>query len=169
MGIFAKIKKAWYDSIIWETIDEEFYDELEESLIMADLGASVAADAIKRLRDAVYNNKIQNGEGVKQALRAEDWEEKADQLRLYSGSKFTLLQQAPAGTVCAVTGLTKTMPGMTLGHETAAQAPALQPVLEYRLLLTDGTDAAQAYGQLRVLEEEELAKIAKEKEAASAE
>ena len=69
MGIFAKIKKAWYDSIIWETIYEEFYDELEESLIMADLGASVAADAIKRLRDAVYNNKIQNGEGVKQALR----------------------------------------------------------------------------------------------------
>ena len=69
MGIFAKIKKAWYDSIIWETIDEEFYDELEESLIMADLGASVAADAIKRLRDAVYNNKIQNGEDVKQALR----------------------------------------------------------------------------------------------------
>lgn len=69
MGVFAKIKKAWYDSIIWETIDEEFYDELEESLIMADLGASVAADAIKRLRDAVYNNKIQNGEGVKQALR----------------------------------------------------------------------------------------------------
>ena len=69
MGIFAKIKKAWYDSIIWETIDEELYDELAASLIMADLGASVAADAIKRLRDAVYNNKIQNGEGVKQALR----------------------------------------------------------------------------------------------------
>ena len=56
MGIFAKIKKAWYDSIIWETIDEEFYDELEESLIMADLGASVAADAIKRLRDAVLRH-----------------------------------------------------------------------------------------------------------------
>ena len=95
--------------------------------------------------------------GVKQLLAGEDWQEKADQLRLYSGSKFTLLQQAPAGTVCAVTGLTKTMPGMTLGHETAAQAPALQPVLEYRLLLTDGTDAAQAYGQLRVLEEEDPA------------
>ena len=43
MGIFARIKKAWYDSIIWETIDEDFYDELEESLIMADLGAAVAA------------------------------------------------------------------------------------------------------------------------------
>ena len=95
--------------------------------------------------------------GVKQLLAGEDWQEKADQLRLYSGSKFTLLQQAPAGTVCAVTGLTKTMPGMTLGHETAAQAPVLQPVLEYRLLLEDGTDAALAYGQLRVLEEEDPA------------
>ena len=94
---------------------------------------------------------------VKQTLSGEDWEEKADQLRLYSGSKFTLLQQAPAGTVCAVTGLSKTMPGDVLGRETAAQAPVLQPVLEYRLLLEDGTDAALAYGQLRVLEEEDPA------------
>ena len=94
---------------------------------------------------------------VKQTLSGEDWEEKADQLRLYSGSKFTLLQQAAAGTVCAVTGLSKTMPGDVLGRETAAQAPVLQPVLEYRLLLEDGTDAALAYGQLRVLEEEDPA------------
>ena len=91
---------------------------------------------------------------VKQMLSGEGWEEKADQLRLYSGSKFTLLQQAPAGTVCAVTGLSKTMPGDIFGRETAAQAPALQPVLEYRLL-DDGTDAALAYGKLRALEEEE--------------
>ena len=94
---------------------------------------------------------------VKQTLSGEGWEEKADQLRLYSGSKFTLLQQAAAGMVCAVTGLSKTMPGDVLGRETAAQAPVLQPVLEYRLLLEDGTDAALAYGQLRVLEEEDPA------------
>ena len=69
MSIFSKIKKAWYDTIVWEVIDEDFYDELEESLIMADLGAIVAADAIKKLREAVYLNKIQSGEEVKQALR----------------------------------------------------------------------------------------------------
>ena len=69
MGIFARIKKAWYDSIIWETIDEDFYDELEESLIMADLGASVAADAVKELRKVVYEKSIQRGDDVKQALR----------------------------------------------------------------------------------------------------
>ena len=69
MGIFARIKKAWYDSIVWETIDEEFYDELEESLIMADLGAAAAHDAAEKLRAAVYQKSIQSGEGVKQALR----------------------------------------------------------------------------------------------------
>ena len=69
MGIFSKIKKAWYDTIVWETIDEEFYDELEESLILADLGASVAHDAVKKLRDVVYQRSIQRGDDVKQALR----------------------------------------------------------------------------------------------------
>ena len=69
MGIFAKIKKAWVDSIVWETIDDEFYDELEDSLIMADLGATVAHDAVKKLRDVVYQKSIQRGDDVKQALR----------------------------------------------------------------------------------------------------
>ena len=69
MGIFAKIKKAWFDTIVWETIDDDFYDELEESLILADLGATVAHDAVKRLRDVVYQKSIQRGDDVKQALR----------------------------------------------------------------------------------------------------
>ncbi len=69
MGIFAKIKKAWFDTIVWETIDDEFYDELEDSLILADLGATVAHDAVKKLRDVVYQKSIQHGDDVKQALR----------------------------------------------------------------------------------------------------
>lgn len=69
MGIFAKIKKAWFDTIVWETIDDEFYDELEDSLIMADLGATVVHDAVKKLRDVVYQKSIQRGDDVKQALR----------------------------------------------------------------------------------------------------
>ena len=69
MGIFAKIKKAWFDTIVWETIDDEFYDELEDSLILADLGATIAHDAVKKLRDVVYQKSIQRGDDVKQALR----------------------------------------------------------------------------------------------------
>ena len=69
MGIFAKIKKAWFDTIVWETIDDDFYDELEESLILADLGATVAHDAVQKLRDGVSQKSIQHGDDVKQALR----------------------------------------------------------------------------------------------------
>lgn len=91
---------------------------------------------------------------VKQVLRGEDWEEKADQLRLYSGSKFTLLQEAPAGTICAVMGLTKTQAGEHLGSGKGAAAPVLEPVLEYRMHV-DTDDVQGAYLKLRRLEEED--------------
>ena len=91
---------------------------------------------------------------VKQVLRGEDWEEKADQLRLYSGSKFTLLQEAPAGTICAVMGLTKTQAGEHLGSGKGVAAPFLEPVLEYRMHV-DTDDVQGAYLKLRRLEEED--------------
>lgn len=91
---------------------------------------------------------------VKQVLRGEDWEEKADQLRLYSGSKFTLLQAAPAGTICAVMGLTKTQAGEHLGSGKGVAAPVLEPVLEYRMHV-DTDDVQGAYLKLRRLEEED--------------
>ena len=69
MGIFAKIKRRGSTPSCGETIDDEFYDELEDSLIMADLGATVAHDAVKKLRDVVYQKSIQRGDDVKQALR----------------------------------------------------------------------------------------------------
>ena len=91
---------------------------------------------------------------VKQVLRGEDWEEKADQLRLYSGSKFTLLQEAPAGKICAVMGLTKTQAGEHLGSGKGVAAPFLEPVLEYRMHV-DTDDVQGAYLKLRRLEEED--------------
>lgn len=83
------------------------------------------------------------------------WEEKADQLRIYSGAKFSTVEEAPAGTVCAVTGLTRTRPGEGLGAETAWTAPLLTPVLTYRVELPAGTDPHGALVQLRQLEEED--------------
>ncbi len=91
---------------------------------------------------------------VKQVLRGEDWEEKADQLRLYSGSKFTLLQEALAGTICAVTGLNQTQAGEHLGSGKGVAAPFLEPVLEYRMHV-DTDDVQGAYLKLRRLEEED--------------
>ena len=62
------------------------------------------------------------------------WHEKADQVRVYSGAKFTTVDSVVAGTVCAVTGLTRTFPGAGLGKEPDGVNPVLQPVLTYTLL-----------------------------------
>ena len=85
----------------------------------------------------------------------EPWQEKADQLRLYSGEKFTPLEEAQAGTVCAVTGLTRTWPGEGLGFEAEGEAPLLEPVLTYQLLLPNGDDPFTVLPKLRQLEEED--------------
>ena len=84
-----------------------------------------------------------------------DWEEKADQLRLYSGAKFQPVSEVAAGGVCAVTGLTHTYPGEGLGTEPDSPAPALEPVLTYQVLLPEGCDAQITFAKLRELEEED--------------
>ena len=83
------------------------------------------------------------------------WEEKADQLRIYSGTKFRPVEEASAGTVVAVTGLTHTVPGQGLGFEEDWGGALLEPVLRYRLSITDGTDPHTALMHLRQLEEED--------------
>lgn len=83
------------------------------------------------------------------------WSEKADQIRVYSGAKFRPVEEAPAGTVAAVTGLSHTRPGDGLGFETAWAGPVLEPVLAYQVILEDGTDPHMALGRLRQLEEED--------------
>lgn len=82
-------------------------------------------------------------------------EEKAGQLRLYSGQKFETVQQVFAGDVVAVTGLTETRPGQGLGAEPDAETPLLTPALGYRIDLPAGVDPRAALPKLRQLEEEE--------------
>ena len=82
-------------------------------------------------------------------------EEKADQIRIYSGARFETVQEAFPGAVCAVTGLTMTRPGQGLGYETDAKAPFLMPVLNYRILLPADCDVHRMLRSLRELEEED--------------
>lgn len=83
------------------------------------------------------------------------WEEKVDQIRIYSGAKYQTVEEAPAGTVCAVTGLSKSYPGEGFGGERAAEPPVLEPVLTYQVLLPAGYDLHVALLKLKQLEEEE--------------
>ena len=87
--------------------------------------------------------------------QGESWEEKAAQLRLYSGDKFTAPEQIFAGELAAVTGLTGTYAGQSLGEEPAGLEPALEPVMTYRVGLPKGSDPAVVMQKLRLLEEED--------------
>ena len=81
--------------------------------------------------------------------------EKIEQIRYYSGGKFETAQEASAGEVCAVTGLTKTRIGQGLGAEAGGGEELLQPVLRCALILPPGQDLFKAYRDLSVLEEED--------------
>ena len=82
------------------------------------------------------------------------WHEKADQVRVYSGAKFATVDSVVAGTVCAVTGLTRTFPGAGLGKEHDGANPVLQPVLTYTLLPGE-CDIHACLVALRELEDED--------------
>ena len=83
------------------------------------------------------------------------WEEKVNQIRIYSGEKYEMVQEAKSGMVCAVTGLNYTYPGEGLGIECDSEAPALEPVLSYKIELPEGCDVHKMLGNLRILEEED--------------
>lgn len=82
-------------------------------------------------------------------------EEKINQIRIYSGKKYQTAESVDSGTVCAVTGLTKTYSGEGLGTETDSESPLLEPVLTYKLLLPEEPDTNKGLNILRRLEEED--------------
>jgi len=82
-------------------------------------------------------------------------EEKVNQIRIYSGEKFETVSEVVSGSVCAVTGLMKTLPGQGLGVEKTLEAPILEPVLSYCVNLPEGCDPAAMMPKLLQLQEEE--------------
>lgn len=95
-----------------------------------------------RVREALQSQKNKTGE-------------KVNQIRIYSGEKFVTADEAEAGTVCAVTGITFAKPGDGLGAESDSAMPVLEPVLTYRTELPDGIDAHKALEKMKILEDED--------------
>lgn len=81
--------------------------------------------------------------------------EKINQIRIYSGEKFTAVDTASAGTICAVTGITFTKSGDGLGIENSTGLPVLEPVLTYKLNLPADVDVHTALEKMRILENED--------------
>ena len=142
---------------------EELLSALERYTLAPQWGENFAARVFKISRDDRGERlswlKVTGGElRVRQTLSGggeEDrWEEKISQIRLYSGVKYTTVDQVEAGTVCAVTGLSHTRPGQGLGEEGESGPPELEPVLHYQVIPPEGCDAHTLLRDLRQLEEE---------------
>ena len=87
--------------------------------------------------------------------KEKDWEEKINQIRIYSGAKFETVNQAERGMICTVTGLSQTYPGEGLGIERDSDIPILEPVLTYQIQLPEDCEVHSMLEKLRQLEEEE--------------
>ena len=95
-------------------------------------------------------------EGTKRG-KEENWNEKADQIRFYSGTSYEMKEEASAGQICAVTGLGKTYAGEALGAEKEDVEWFLEPVLTYRMELPENVNVHQAYEKMQVLVQEDPA------------
>ena len=92
---------------------------------------------------------------VKTVLSNGTWSEKANEVRIYSGTKYQSVQEAFAGSICAVTGLTKAAAGEGLGFEKNSLPLVCEPVFTYSVKITDGTDINEVLAVFRKLEQEE--------------
>ena len=139
---------------------EQLLEDLERYTLEPEWGEDFAARVFKISRDDRGERltwlKVTGGSlRVRDAVQGEGWQEKVSQLRWYSGAKFTTLDEAPAGTVCAATGLTHTWVGQGLGGEENWAGAELEPALQYQLLPPEGCRVHTLLGQLRQLEEED--------------
>lgn len=159
-----KLFPCFFGSALKMTGVQEFLQELEKYIEMPEYPREFGAKVFKIARDSQGNRltymKITGGSlKVKTVLRGqkdgEDREEKVDQIRIYSGEKYEMVNEAFAGMVCAVTGLTFTYPGQGLGREAASDMPLLEPVLTYQIQLPPECDVHKMLLNLRQLEEEE--------------
>ncbi|ADU75241.1 small GTP-binding protein [Acetivibrio thermocellus AD2] len=139
---------------------EEFIHGLMKYTVVPSYPNEFGAKIFKITRDEQGNRlthmKLTGGKlKVRDVLTNGVWEEKVNQIRIYSGEKFEAVSEVDAGTVFAVTGLTQSRPGEGLGIEKSSGAPLLEPVLQYQIILPEGCDPRAMLPKLRQIEDEE--------------
>lgn len=146
---------------------DKMVDGIQEYAQCPVYGPDFGARVFKILRD-IQGNRLTYLKVTGGSLRVKDVlsyrpksaeetviEEKVNQIRIYSGEKYETANEAAAGSICAVTGLSQTYPGQGIGIEYAGREPVLEPVLTYRMILPEGLHPAAFIPKLRILEEEE--------------
>ncbi|MGN1083964.1 MAG: NYN domain-containing protein, partial [Lachnospiraceae bacterium] len=152
-----KLFPCFFGSALKLTGIKEFIDGLDTFLKPKDYPAEFGAKVYKITRDSQGNRlthlKITGGTLASRMTVGDN--EKVNQIRIYSGDKFSTANELSAGEICAVTGLESTFAGQSLGSDIPTGIPLLEPVLMYKVLILDGTDPLLAIPGLRLLEEED--------------
>lgn len=155
-----KLFPCFFGSALKLTGVREFLTSLGEFASCPDYTKDFGAKVFKISRDEtgvrMTHLKITGGTLKIRDSLSPDSEEKINQIRLYSGSKFEMLKEAEPGMVVAVTGISDTKPGQVFGSASDSVLPLLEPVLTYRILLPFGTDSYTMLRHMRMLEEEDL-------------
>lgn len=138
---------------------EYFLEKMIDYSLIPFYPEDFAAKVFKISRDEQGNRlthmKITGGRlKVRDLIKGSDWEEKITQIRIYSGKNYEAIGEVAAGTVCAVTGLSKTRPGEGLGLEKDFSKAVLEPLLSYRINLPHGYSPREVLPKLREIEEE---------------
>jgi small GTP-binding protein len=139
---------------------EPFILGIETYTLIPDYPEEFGAKVFKITRDEqgsrLTHLKLTGGKlKVRDILSNGEWEEKVNQIRLYSGQKFEAVNEAEAGSVIAVAGLNMTRAGEGLGIEKSSELPVLEPVLSYQIILPIDCDPRAILPKLRNIEEEE--------------
>ncbi len=152
-----KVFPCYFGSALKRQGIETFLDGLSEFIVMHDYPEEFGAKVYKITRDENGNKlahmKITGGSLKVKAKLIES--EKVDQIRKYSGSKFTVVNEAIAGEVCAVKGLQNVYAGEGLGFEKKSEKPLLSSYMNYRMQLPEGCDAFTMLRNLKQLGEED--------------
>lgn len=130
--------------------------EQEQENLQKDFGALVYKIGRNAKGERLTYLKVTSGRlHVKDRISYEGIEEKADQIRIYSGEKYEMADEVRVGEVCAVTGLDQTYPGMGLGADQTRTMPILEPVLNYQILVPQGVSPTELMRKIKQLEEED--------------
>ena len=138
MGLFKKFRDAWFAPMSFDSLDDDFYDRLEESLILADVGMDVALDATEKLRRRAYDDRLLTADQVKGALR----EILAEKLEV-GDSQLDLSTQPSVILVIGVNGVGKTTSIGKLAYQLKKQGKKV-------LLCAGDTFRAAAADQLEI-------------------
>lgn len=139
---------------------DAFLEGMRRYALVPTYGKEFGARVFKISRDAqgkrLTHLKVTGGSlKTREMLKTDEWEEKVNEIRMYSGTKYESIKEAQAGMICAVTGLTNSQIGEGFGIEKGEILPMLEPVLNYQVKLEEGVDPATVLPKLKQLEEED--------------